>query len=126
MAPLTAREGNSFSAEFPERKPTGKSTSLQCLNDAIEHSGRSAKELAADCGISESQFAKARREAAGGGPLSAFIDALPGEIRDDYAERLREQDADTARRQAAEALAHAAVRFLSVCGNKKPAKAGLK
>lgn len=84
-----------------------------------------AQEIAAHCGMTESQFSKARRESAGGGRLSELIDKLPAVIRHGYGERLTEQDHDAMMQAAAESLVHAAVRFVSLA-RKRSAKAQLR
>lgn len=128
-------EGNELATSFHDERPLesdGKSVSRRCLVEAVDayvgaNNNVSRKVLADEVGQTEQQFSKSL-SGIKGGDFNEVIDNIRPEIRLDYARRLADAERDGGLQAlAAEALAHAAIHFLSTLrGKPKAAKAGLR
>jgi len=83
LATLRNDSAESFHSS-PRVETDGKSLSLRCLNEAIDHSAIPAKTLADEVGVSEGEFSKLR---AGRFRLE-HLDRLPPEVIADWQQRL--------------------------------------
>ena len=115
VASSAATEGERFAPAYhpqPAVVTDGKSFSLGCLNAAIDASGVPRKALAADCGLSDAQFSRLT-SGVQGFPVS-LLDRLPKPITSDFLRRMDDALGCDPVAAAAEQLAMAAVRYLSV------------
>lgn len=127
-----ATEGNAVENGFHVERPletAGNSISCQCLSEAVDDSKVQHKVLAAEVGMTRSQFSKSL-SGQPGGDFNHVIDHIRPSIRLDYARRLADAELEGGLEElAAQRLAHAAIHYLSTrqLSTRKPmAKSGLK
>lgn len=130
-----ATEGNELAPSFHgsrEMETDGKSVSRRCLVEAVDayvgaNNDVSRKLLADEVGQTQQQFSKSL-SGIKGGDFNEVVDNIRAEIRLDYARRLADAEREGGLQAlAAEALAHAAIHFLSTLRMKpKAAKAELR
>lgn len=119
-------EGNDFATDFQKDallETIGNSISRQCLIDAI--GAVPHKVLAEELQMARGTFSKSLNGAPGG-DFNYVLDNIRPEIRADYIRRMADAQKEGGLQElAAEALAHAAINFLSTL-RMRSAKAGLR
>jgi hypothetical protein len=119
-AAARATQGNDVERRFHtdhELERRGNSLSRRCLIEAIDaYVGVTQvprKVLAQECGQSEQQFSKSL-SGIKGGDFNEVLDNIRRDIRLDYARRMTDAEVPGGLQElAAEALAYAAIRYLS-------------
>ncbi len=123
---LVETEGNESDGRF---QPVTKADAVRCLQAAIESflaaRGKSRDWLAEDiCGMSTSNFSKVVNGVQGDF-LALVYDKLPGEIRQDYDERIAEMERFDPLGLALEQLLATTIRVIRAHSRAVPAKAEL-